>query len=121
MQPVIAVGLIGVVLSLATCGVQELRISDRDHQIAKLQQDKAALSSEAHGLQVANARLKADIEGQNNAINALALEAARLQAEGTARAVRVLRDAEPARRAIETAGAGPEEMNQWLYDTFSSR
>lgn len=121
MQPVITVGLIGIVLSLATCGVQELRIADRDAQIATLQEDKATLAGDNRDLQTANNRLTADIEGQNRAIMALAQEAARLQAEGEVRAVRVLRDAEPARRAIEAAGAGHEEMNRWLSDTFSSR
>lgn len=109
----LAIGLVvSILLGLVGLGIQQYRVNDWRGKASEAEGTIATLRAD-------KAQLKQALKAQNDKVLALQHAAQQHSDAAALAAVRVDKGADKARRAIETAGSGPQEMNRWMAETFS--
>lgn len=109
----------GAVLVVAAVGLQELRVNHWQGAAGKAEQRAANCKADLAQAQQGIQDLAGQIERQNEHVQSLEQRASTLADQAALAALRVSRQAQRQHEAIDAAGAGPVEMNQWLRRTFA--
>lgn len=114
---VVVAGLAAV--SAIGIGWQEWQKRELRLELAESRAAFAVLERDFATVEANRDHLRGEIERQNAEIGRLRVSAEAAASEARARALAALRLRERGREAINRAGKGPEELNQWLRDTFT--
>lgn len=109
---------LGLVLVGLAAGGQQLRVNHWQTAAARAEQAKADCKADLAEAQRGIRELSREIERQNEHVQSLEERASALADQAALAALRISRQAQGEHRAIDQAGAGPTEMNQWLLRTF---
>lgn len=110
----------GVVLVVGAVGLQQLRVTHWQSVAGEARQATAQCQADLAEAQQGIRDLATQVERQNDYVRSLEERSSALADRAAVAALRVVRQAEPAHRAIEGSSAGPEEMNRWLRRTFAA-